>query len=170
MRSFRWIAAAALAMTAFAAFAARSNRTFATLLFAFEEVPGNISNGFGSLSLTIAPDDSKIDYTFSYRNLSGPALFAHIHFAQENVNGNVMVFLCGGGGQAPCPGASGTISGTIRSTNVGPSAAAQGVAAGDLAAVIRVIRHGSGYANVHTPKFPAGEMRGQIHPAEEDDD
>jgi hypothetical protein len=47
--------------------------------------------------------------------------------------------------------------------------AAQGVAIGDLAAVISVIRHGSGYANAHTKKFPAGEIRGQLRRVEDDD-
>lgn|SRR6202171_5432154 len=169
MKSIRWIALAALVVTAFAAFAAKKARTFATTLTAFEEVPGNISDGFGTLAVTIAADDSKIDYTLSYTGLSGPALAAHIHFAEEDVNGAVMVFLCGGGGQAPCPGSAGTVSGTIRSENVGATAVVQGVAPGDLAAVISVIRHGSGYANAHTKKFPAGEIRGQLRRVEDDD-
>jgi hypothetical protein len=160
---------AVITSVALAALAKKSAHNFATTLTAFEEVPGNISNGFGTLVLTIAPDDSKIDYTLSYTGLSGPAAVAHIHFAEEDVNGNVMVFLCGGGGQKPCPGASGTVSGTIGPGNVGASAAGQGVAPGDLAAVISVIRHGSGYANAHTAKFPGGEIRGQLQPADDDD-
>jgi hypothetical protein len=39
---------------------------------------------------------------------------------------------------------------------------AQGIAAGDLAEVIRAIRVGKGYANVHTTTYPGGEVRGQI--------
>jgi hypothetical protein len=169
MKSFRWLALAAVVVTALAAFAAKKARTFGTTMTAFEEVPGNISDGFGTLTLTIDDEAPKIDYTLSYTGLSGPALFAHIHFAEEDVNGNVMVFLCGGGGQAACPGASGTVSGTILPANVGTNAAAQGVATGDLAAVIRVIRRGSGYANAHTPKFPAGEIRGQLRRVDDDD-
>ncbi|TMA24818.1 MAG: CHRD domain-containing protein [Deltaproteobacteria bacterium] len=159
---------AVIASVALAADAKKSARNFATTLTAFEEVPGTISDGFGTLGLTIAPDDSRIDYTLSYTGLSGPALFSHIHFAEEDVNGAVMVFLCGGGGQKPCPGASGTVSGTIVAANVGANAAAQGVTPGDLAAVISVIRHGSGYANVHSPKYPGGEIRGQLKPGDDD--
>jgi hypothetical protein len=40
--------------------------------------------------------------------------------------------------------------------------AAQGIAAGDLAAVLQMIRAGLGYANMHTPLHPGGEIRGQI--------
>ena len=40
-------------------------------------------------------------------------LFAHIHFAQEGVNGGVAAFLCGGDGKPACPQGSGTVTGTI---------------------------------------------------------
>jgi hypothetical protein len=41
--------------------------------------------------------------------------------------------------------------------------APQGFAVGDLAALERAIRNGVTYANIHTPAFPTGEVRGQIH-------
>ena len=43
---------------------------------------------------------------------------------------------------------------------VGPIA--QGIAAGNLAAILEMIRAGFGYANMHTARFPSGEIRGQI--------
>jgi hypothetical protein len=43
---------------------------------------------------------------------------------------------------------------------VGP--AVQGIAPGDLAAILQMIRAGLGYANMHTPLHPGGEIRGQI--------
>jgi len=46
---------------------------------------------------------------------------------------------------------------------VGPTA--QGIAPGDLAAILQMIRAGFGYANMHTPLHPAGEIRGQIRRA-----
>ncbi|HJY88106.1 MAG TPA: CHRD domain-containing protein [Candidatus Acidoferrales bacterium] len=38
----------------------------------------------------------------------------------------------------------------------------QGFTGGDLSDVIRYILAGDGYANVHTTKYPGGEIRGQI--------
>jgi hypothetical protein len=83
---------------------------------------------------------------------------------QRHVNGGVSVFFCGGGGKPACPNSSsGTVSGTITAEDVlGPTA--QGFEAGDLAALERAIRGGVTYANMHTMKFPGGEIRGQIRP------
>jgi CHRD domain len=74
----------------------------------------------------------------------------------------VSVFFCGGGGKPDCPATtSGSVSGTITAANViGP--ASQGVDPGDLAALETAIRAGVAYANMHTMKFPTGEIRGQI--------
>jgi hypothetical protein len=43
---------------------------------------------------------------------------------------------------------------------VGP--AGQGIAAGEMAEVIRAIRARATYANVHTEAFPVGEIRGVV--------
>jgi hypothetical protein len=37
-----------------------------------------------------------------------------------------------------------------------------GLKAGDLAGLVKLMSAGSTYANVHTTKNPAGEIRGQI--------
>jgi len=73
-----------------------------------------------------------------------------------------MIFLCGGGDQPACPSAtSGTITGTITAANVtGP--VTQGIHSGDLAPALEAVRDGAAYANMHTTKFPGGEIRGQV--------
>jgi hypothetical protein len=43
---------------------------------------------------------------------------------------------------------------------IGP--AGQGVSPGEFAEALAAIRHGLGYANVHSSKIPTGEIRGQI--------
>lgn len=133
---------------------------FTARLIGFNEVPANNTAGHGELTFTMT--STKITFKLVYANLSGPPAAAHIHVGQKNVNGGVSVFFCGGGGQAACPAAaSGTVSGTITAANVvGPTA--QGFSAGDLAAVERAIKAGVTYANMHTAKFPAGEIRGQV--------
>lgn len=126
----------------------------------FQEVPAISSTGSGEFRLEISEDDSTIEFELSYSGLEATVLFAHIHLGQPGVNGGVSVFLCGGGGRPACP-QSGTVTGTIIATDViGPSG--QGIAAGELAELLRAIRERVTYANVHTTKHPGGEIRGQI--------
>jgi hypothetical protein len=61
------------------------------------------------------------------------------------------------------------VTGSIIATDVvGPTA--QGINPGDLAAVVRAIRAGFAYVNVHSVNFPTGEIRGQIRVEEDDGD
>lgn len=122
----------------------------------------------GSFEATIDDGASEIDFRLSYADLEAPVLFAHIHFGQRSVNGGVAAFLCGGGSKPPCP-QSGTATGTIVAADVvGP--AGQGIAAGEFGELVAAIRAGRTYANVHSTKFPAGEVRGQINDENQRDD
>lgn len=107
--------------------------------------------------------DGTFNFTLTFANLRAPALVSHIHFAPRNVNGGVMIFLCGGDSQPACPAVtSGTITGTFGTANVvGP--VGQGIAAGDLTSALEAIGDGLSYANLHSTLFPAGEVRGVVH-------
>jgi hypothetical protein len=135
-----------------------------TKLDGYQEVvgPGSISTiGKGELKLKI--EDSQISYTLTY-TLENPATVAHIHFAQRHVGGGVIAFLCGGGTKPPCPpgvGSPATVSGVITPADIlGP--ASQGIEPGSFDEAVRAIRAGATYANVHSTRWPNGEIRGQI--------
>jgi len=102
-----------------------------------------------------------IRYRLSYQDLETPALFAHIHFSERGVNGGVVAFLCGGGDKPACPMTSGTVTGTIDPADV-LALDDQGIEAGSFAELVRAMRAGATYANVHSERFPSGEIRGQI--------
>ncbi len=129
-------------------------------LVGFQEVPSINTAGHAKLELALA--DDKLTFHLDYADLTGPPAAAHIHVGQRGVNGGVSVFFCGGGGKPACPAAaSGSISGTIVATDVvGPTK--QGYNVGDLAPVLTAIRHGLTYANMHTTRFPDGEIRAQL--------
>jgi hypothetical protein len=139
-------------------------RQFQAELNGFREVPLSISTtGEGDFRLKINRDGTAIDFTLRYENLTGDPTVAHIHFGQTHTAGGVSAFFCGGGGKPACPPQPGTVTGTILAADViGP--AGQGIAAGELTELIRAIRAGATYANVHTVQFPSGEIRGQIRP------
>ena len=43
---------------------------------------------------------------------------------------------------------------------IGPGG--QGIAAGEFAELVRAMRAGATYVNIHTTAFPGGEIRGQV--------
>jgi hypothetical protein len=132
----------------------------------FQEVPSISTKAHGEIKVKV--NRSSIKYELRYRDFDSPVLFAHIHFAQEGVNGNVAAFLCGGNGKPDCPQGSGTVTGTITAENV-KAIAAQGLAANDIGALIRALKAGYTYANVHSQDFGTGEIRGQIGDDDDDD-
>ncbi len=156
------ISALALALVATVALGGDKSKVSTTLV-GYSEVPSVSSMGRGDFSATIDDQNRVISYRLTLGGtFNSPLLFAHIHFAQRDVNGGVAAFLCGGGSKpAPCP-PNGTVTGTITPGDIiGP--AGQGIAPGEWDELVAAIRAGVTYANVHSNTQPGGEIRGQIN-------
>jgi len=162
MRALRYTA---LLLCIASAAAADEGTRFRAELVGTQEVPAIFAAGSAIYEMQVLDNDTRIEFQLTYQNLTAPPSVAHVHFGQRGVSGGVSFFFCGGGGKPPCPAStSGTITGTVVAADVvGPTA--QGIAAGDLGAILQMIRAGFGYANMHTPLHPAGEIRGQIRRA-----
>jgi hypothetical protein len=137
-------------------------------------VPVVVTGASGLLELDINEAAGTIAYDLSYEDLEGAVTQAHIHIGQRNVTGGIALWLCQTPGFAPsspavaaltpvCPGPNlGTVSGTLTSANViGPTG--QAVPVGAFADVLKAIRAGKAYGNVHATVAGGGEIRGQIH-------
>jgi hypothetical protein len=151
------------------------------LLIGFQEVPAVSTVGGGEFRARISRDETEIRYELSYSNLEGDVQQSHIHFGQKGVNGGITVFLCtnlnnGPAGTQLCPPAPATITGTITAADVSPNipatagARTQGIDTGELAELIKAIRAGATYVNVHSTKWPGGEIRAQINDSDHDHD
>ena len=140
----------------------------ADTLTGYQEISTISTLGSGSFEAQL--DGDAINYTLTYSDLEGGAvLAAHIHIGARDTNGGVIAFLCGGGGKPACPPSPATVTGTITAANIlGP--AGQGIAAGEFDEVVRAVRAGVVYANVHTTFWPGGEIRGQVNDNNQRDD
>jgi CHRD domain len=101
-----------------------------------------------------------------HAGLEAKPLQAHIHLGQAGVKAGVIVFLCDNTGAGPgdppaCPDTPATVEGTLRAADmIGP--AAQGIEPGQVGELVRAIRAGATYANVHPEKYTGGEIRAQL--------
>jgi CHRD domain len=140
------------------------NKNFSARLNGWEEDPSQVTTGTGRFRAT-AINTTRIDFVLSYENLEGTNVAqAHIHIGSRHESGAISAFLCGPPTQPPCPpGPNGQVTGTIEANDIVASGAAQGVEPGNFADLLRAMRKGETYANVHTaPRAPGGEIRGQI--------
>ena len=141
----------------------------------FDEVPAVSTTASGEFHGKISKDETSVEYELSYQNLEATVTQAHIHFVQKGVAAGISVWLCqtvtnhDPTNLAPTCPQSGEVTGTFTAANViGP--AGQGIAAMEFAELLHAIRRGVTYANVHSSKFPGGEIRGQIKHHGHDDD
>ncbi len=117
--------------------------SISTTLTSRQEVPkpkGNVKRATGSFTATVAKlgTTGTIAWRLRFSRLTGRAIAAHIHIGRVGKAGPVAVPLCG-----PCR------NGQRGSANL-------------PAATLAALETGRAYVNVHTPKNPGGEIRGQI--------
>lgn len=137
----------------------------AAALSGFNETPPILTDGSGTFRARISGDS--LTYTLTFSGLTTDATQAHLHFGQPGVAGGLFLFLCSNLGNGPagtpaCPASGGSVTRTVTAADI-VAIPAQNVTAGDFAGALRIIRSGDAYANVHSVKFPAGEIRGQLH-------
>jgi hypothetical protein len=113
--------------------------TFTTRLAGTNEVPPVTTMATGTVDAVLDKRTRELRWKMSFRNLSGPATAAHFH-GPAAIGANAGVAL---GFAAP-----------VGSPYEGRATLAAQQAADLLA--------GKWYVNVHTAKFPAGEIRGQM--------
>ena len=133
-------ATAVLAFSAMPAFAEVVK--FTADLTAASEVPPTDSTATGKVEATLDTDSKVFTWTVTYEGLSGDATGAHFHGpAAEGANADPVVPLAD-------PLAS-PINGNATLTD----------------GQITQLQGGQWYFNLHTAKFPDGEIRGQVKPA-----
>ena len=145
-------------------------KQFNEKLTGYEETPVAISTaGHGKFQARIR-NGNEITYRLRWADLEGAVTQSHIHFGARAQSGGISVFLCtnvGGGpaGTQACPTTKqATITGTIHPADViGPGGqGGQGIEAGEFGELVRAMKAGVTYVNVHSQLYPTGEIRAQL--------
>jgi hypothetical protein len=104
------------------------------------QVPPVATSGSGTAKVTLNPGQDEVCFRLSVSDLSSTAIAAHIHRGSAVVNGPIVVGLAApvNGSSEGCRSVSHSLLNQLRSDPSGF------------------------YVNVHTTKFPAGEIRGQL--------
>jgi hypothetical protein len=132
--------AAIAACTILAGAAARAEVVhFTAKLDGAAETPPKVTDGRGAAEVTLDTTTRRLSWTIDYSGLTGPATMAHFH-----------------GPAAPgvAAGVTVPITGPMASPLTGTASLNDGQI-GDLLA-------GLWYVNIHTAKYPGGEIRGQV--------
>ncbi len=134
---------------------AASHGTFMAKLSGKEVVPAVETKATGEAHFTLSKDGKELTYVLKLMDIENVSA-AHIHMAVRGKNGGPVAGLFSG------PKKEGMFSGEIAKGTItekdliGPLA---GKTIGDL---VKLIKDGGAYVNVHTDKYPDGEIRGQI--------
>jgi aldose sugar dehydrogenase len=136
-------------------------RQFAAHLSGDQEVPAVETKAGGRAFFQLSPDGDALTYRLNVSNIENVTQ-AHIHVGAAGVNGPVAVWL-----YPPAPPAElipGRFSGVLSSGTIHADDLVGPLAGQTLATLLQLMRDGGVYVNVHTSRFPAGEIRGQIRP------
>ena len=129
--------------------------SFTALLNAANERPTpTTSTGAGAASFVVT--GTTVSYSVTFAGLTAAPVAAHIHAPGNSTQavGVLVDFLA-----TRQTLNNGVLTGTFNASNIRSIAGAAPIS---LDSLFVLMRNGNAYVNVHTPQFPAGEIRGQI--------
>jgi CHRD domain len=160
MHSYRVFGSAlvvGLAVLGFTACESDPQEKYVAELRSSNEVPANSSTAIGRVVLLVSRDASYAEYSVEANGLTAGIRGGHFHRAAAGANGPIVLsFFFNADGTpllAPVPGT------TDLEIN---KAIARTITKAQLDTILADLRAGNLYANVHTPTFPGGEIRGQM--------
>ena len=146
--AFFFLLAAAVALPVFAA-----QIRFKADLSGGQEVPPVKTDATGDFRLTIYPKELSFELSVDgLANIAG----AHIHKGKPGENGPPIAGLFGG------PTKEGAFRGMLAEGTITEQSLIGELQGKKIADLVRLLRSGDTYVNIHTGTFPDGEIRGQI--------
>ncbi len=112
-----------------------------------QSITPRTSDGTGQAQLTYHTDSKKVCYTLRFEKLLGKEMEVHVHApSPEKENSPVLFFIAPQESGGPSP------IGSPKKGCIGPLNKQE----------LRWLKRGRWYVNIHTDKFPGGEIRGQV--------
>lgn len=132
-----------------------SDLNFKAKLTGHEEAPAVTTKAGGTVIFRLDKDGKGLTYLFTVTGIENVTA-AHIHAGKRGKSGPPVVNLFDG------PKKEGTFSGTLVKGIITEGDLAGSLAGKPLSALIDMLKAGDAYVNVHTDKYPDGEIRGQV--------
>ena len=140
-------------VTVSAGFAAERN--FQAKLTGNDELPSVKTNANGEVKFQLSIDGKELSYQLNVKNIENPTA-AHIHRGMKGKSGPPVVNLFHG------PKKEGKFSGDLARGTITANDLAGDLIGRSLDDLVKLIKSGVTYVNVHTDANPDGEIRGQI--------
>jgi hypothetical protein len=126
----------------------------------------------GEILLDFDAGFSQVTVTLTLEGTATTTNGAHLHCNRPGADGPIFLGLVNPGSCDPAQLSAGMLSCTLTNESFDPEADCLGTVdrpVNNIAALYFAARDGLVYANVHTVENPAGELRGQLLEAEEED-
>lgn len=133
---------------------ANNNSNFTVQLTGDHEVPSVETKAKGVATFRFNKTNSAANFQVNVANLED-VRFAHIHLGKSDENGGVVVTIKDGK-------IEGAVNGVYTEGMLTNSSLNGRLLGGDLIILREALRTGNAYVNVHTDKFPSGELRGSF--------
>lgn len=129
--------------------------TYTAELSGTNEVPPVTTSAGGTLTLTVAADDSSVRYQFKVSEISDLTV-ARLHEGGTGASGTTVLTIYGG------PTKTGTFSGVVAQGSFTAAQLVGPLKGKTIADFVALIESGQMYLNVGTNEHPTGEIRGQL--------
>lgn len=144
-----FLLAVSLATSSFAA-----EKSFKTILSGSESIPAVETMAKGDSTFTLIKDGKALSYYVTVSDIENVTA-AHIHLGKKGENGPPVALITK-------EKRAGTFSGTLAEGTITKNELMGPMMGKSVEDLVKEIKKGDAYLNVHTDKYPNGEIRGQI--------
>jgi hypothetical protein len=155
MKTVKLVLYAAFAVVLATTLAAAAAPTFKAALAGTQEVPAVTTTAEGEAAFELGEYGKELTFVLTVKDIENVTA-AHIHAGKTGENGGVVVGLFAG------PKKDGKFSGVLAKGAITDKDLVGALAGKTIDDLVKLIKDGGAYVNVHTEKNKPGEIRGQL--------